>query len=874
MIRAIQELLSRLVAVVRRDRLDRDFDAELATHITLLIEQNRRRGMSSDEARRHAVLRIGGLAQTRDLHRESRGLPRLEHLLQAFSQGWRSWARAKGIAVVASAAIAVGIGSATAIYSVVNAAMLKPLPYPDGDRFVAVFAGDLQNAGRSSPLRSEDAERIQARHRSFEAFGWFRGAGKNLMIAGQPHHVEGVAVTVPLVQALNVAPAIGRWFEDETSVVLSHGLWRQLGGTSALLGQSVTLDGRSYVIGGVMPETFQLPVPGMTATGVSTDVWIPLDPTERAGAAYFSYGRLRPDVSAAVAAEDLRRVSADIVAEDGPNRARFTIHSVPLGETVSRGVRPTLVLLLGAAGLLFLITCANAAGLLLARSVARAPETALRVALGAGPGRLMTHYLAESLLVSLAGAAGGVLLSVALSPAIVSMAKGYVPRAEEISVDWSVLLFALAAAGLASLLSSVAPLWQALRTRPADVLDDGIRASAGTRSRAASQTLVVAEVALAFALLAAGAVLVAHVRGLARSSPGFDADNLLSFIVSIPGEVASDPSRRMPLQRRFVDALETIPGVDGVAFANSLPLRGCCWLTDIVPETGRVDADKSDRNSMMAVSEGYFRTMRIPLRQGRLFTDAPAASESAPVPVVVSESFAKRYWPDRNPIGASGRFDQADGTRFTVVGVVADVRNVGLDNASMPEIYRPAFRSRVETMRFVVRSTRDEASLMADVRRQVQRVDASQPVHSVAAMRRAVQDTMVLDRTVSRVTTFFAGSALLLAMAGVYGVVSYSVRQRTVEIGVRLAFGARRGSVFSMVVGSGLKLAAMGVVVGGAAAAGAVSYLGSVFRLGDPDLTPYVAATAIVALVAFAASLVPAWRATLVSPLAAIRDRP
>ena len=581
MTRSLLEALSRVVAVLRRDRLDKDFDEELAAHVALLTEQNVRQGMSRSEARRHAVLKMGGLTQTRDFHRETRGLPRLEHILQAGVHAWRSWSHAKGVAFLASAALAVGIGSTTAIYSVVNTAMLKPLPYPDGDRFVALFRGDLQDAQRHSALRSQDTERMQERNRSFDAFGWFRGAGKNMMIAGQPHHVEGVAVTVPLVQAIGVAPAIGRWFEDLTSVVLSNGLWQRLGGNPKILGEAVTLDGRSYVISGVMPSAFQLPVPGMTGTNVATDVWIPLDPQERAGPAYFAYGRLRPDVTTAMAADDLRRVAADIVAEDGPTRANFTAQIVPLRETVSRHVRPTLALLLGAAGLLFLITCANAAGLLLARSVSRAPETALRVALGAGTGRLVVQYLAESLLVCLAGAAGGVLLSVTLTPAIVSMAEGFVPRANEIAVDWSVLAFAFAAAVFAGVLSSLAPLWQALRTRPADVLADGTRTSAGVRSRGASHSLIIAEIALAFVLLAAASVLGVHVRNLGRSSPGFDAEDLLSFVVSIPGDVASDPDQRIPLQRRLVEAIDAIPGVEDVAFAQLLPMKNCCWPGNI-----------------------------------------------------------------------------------------------------------------------------------------------------------------------------------------------------------------------------------------------------------------------------------------------------
>ncbi|HYN06271.1 MAG TPA: ADOP family duplicated permease [Vicinamibacterales bacterium] len=874
MIRALREAWSRLAAIVRRRRWDQDFDEELSTHLALLTERNQRRGLTEAEARRRAILQVGGLSPIKELHRDARGFPRAEQLLQACTHAWKSWRSARGVGLVASAALAVGIGSATAIYSVVNVVMLKPLPYPDGDRFVALFAADLDDPKRHSPLRSQDAERFRDRNRAFDAFGWFRGAEKNLMVAGHPYHVGGVAVTISLVQSLGVSPAVGQWFQDNSGVVISTSLWHRLGGSSAIIGQTVTLDEVTYTVTGVMPDSFRLPVGGMTSTRIPTDVWIPLDPRERAGTAYFAYGRRRPEVPFAAAEADVRRVAAEIAAEDAGRRRGYAARVIPLRETVSRQIRPTLALLLGAAGLLFLITCASAAGLLLARSVARAPETALRVALGAGTWRLIAHYLAETLLVSLVGAVGGVLLSVTLTPAIMSMAADYVPRADEISVDGSVLLFALAAACLASVLSSVTPLWQASRIRPADVLGDGVRSSAGARSRQASQSLVVVEIALAFALLTMSAVLIFHVRNLARTSPGFEPDHVLSFVVSLPGAIANDPGTRVPLTHRLIEAVEAIPGVEEVGFANPLPMKGCCWSTSIHPDRAPVETNAAARASLMVASAGYFRTMRIPLRRGQFFTEDDGVRTPEAIPVVVSETAAKDYWGDLDPVGAYGRFDSATGTRFQVVGVVGDVKNDGLDNPTVPEIYRPALYSRVETMRFVVRSARPEASLIADVRRQVRSVDPTQPIHDVAAMQTVIQNTMTLEHTVLLLTTLFACAALLMAMLGVYGVVSYSVRLRTVEIGMRMALGATGGGVFAMIVGNGLRTAAYGVVTGGAAAFAAVFYLAQVFELAYVGPAPFISTTAIVAALTFAASFLPAWRATLMSPLVAIRNRP
>jgi predicted permease len=461
-----------------------------------------------------------------------------------------------------------------------------------------------------------------------------------------------------------------------------------------------------------------------------------------------------------------------------------------------------------------------------------------------------------------------------LTDAIVTLAADYLPRAEEIGVDWKVLLFALGAAFVASALSCLAPLWQAVQTAPADVLGEGVRASAGARSRRVSQSLVAAEIGLAFALLAVGAVLIIHVRNLSRISPGFDADQLLTFVLSVPGSIAADSGKRIPLQTRLVEAIQTIPGVDQVAFANQLPLDGCCMGTAIYPEGRPVDPSASQRTSLMAVSSEYLRTMRIPLRSGRILSDSDVVPERRSVAVLISEGAARRYWEGQDPLGAYGRFDNPSGFPFQVVGVVGDVKNNGLGNPAVPEIYIPAFFTRVETMNFVVRSARPPASLVPDIRRTVQSIDPEQPIHDVVTMREIILQAMTLERAGSFMTAFFAVAALLLATLGVYGVVSYSVRQRTVEIGTRMALGATNRDVLFLVVGGGLKMAALGVLAGGIAATGAAIYLGRVFKMGELGLSPFVYSTAIVVAVTLAASFLAAWRAALLSPMVAIRNEP
>jgi predicted permease len=793
-------------------------------------------------------------------------------------RAWRSWRSDRAIAFLAAAAFAVGIGAATAIYTVVNAVMLKPLPYRDGDRFVAIFSAAVNDPKHYGSLSLTDAQTYQERARVFDAFGWFRYAGQNLVFGGEPHHVEGVAVTLPLTRQLGVDPILGQWFQDETGVVISAPIWRRLGADSRIVGKALTLNGRSYTVTGVMPDHFQLPVAGILSAGVQTGVWMPLDPAARGEpegtALYFAYARRKPGVTFAVAEADVKRVAGEIAAEDPINHRAYTARVFDLRETVIKDIRPTLLLLLAAAALLFLITCANAAGLLLARSVARARETAMRVALGASRSQLAGHYLAESLPIALVGAVAGIVLSFKLTPAIVSMVANYLPRADEIAIDWTVVLFAAGAAILASVVSSLAPLWQALRTAPREALGEGARASAGARSRRLSQSLVVAEIALAFALLAVSAILISHLRNLSRTSAGLDADHVLTFVASIPRPIADDPAKRIPFQRRLVEALQIIPGVDAVAFANQLPLDGCCFGTNIYPEGRLADLMAGQRTSLMAISPDYFRVMGIPLRRGRLLSETDVRDDYAVS--VISQSAATRYWPDREPIGTYGRFESPSGSRFQVVGVVGDVRNDGLGNPPVPDIYILSALPvpNVERMNFVVRSGRPVAALLPEIRRAVQRVDRELPIDQVASMPGIIQRSMTLERAASVLTTFFALAALLLATLGVYGIVSYSVRHRRVEIGTRMALGATSRRVLSLIVGGGLTVTAVGVVVGSLLGLGAALYLVRAFGIGNIGSVPFVLATAIVGAVASAASAVPAWRASLLSPIVAIGDQP
>jgi predicted permease len=811
-------------------------------------------------------------------------MPKLQVVLTLIWQAWRSWKAAKGIALLAVLALAAGIGSTTAIYTVVRTVLLKPLPYRHGERFVALYGARLNEPGRES-LPYPDVLAYQRQMGSFDVFGWFRLNEFNLTSPGQPQHIHGIEVTPWLAGNLGVNPIIGRWFRDGanepgsvSTAVISHALWRRLGGNPSIVGQALTLNGRTRTILGVMPPWFRLPVGGPgTWTGLTrSDVWIPLDPVieaqDRTSGIYFCYARLKFGVTLHEAEAEAKHVAASIAKADPAGHRSYTARVDDLREAVIGEIRPTLLLLLGAAGLLLLITCANVAGLLVARSVARARETAVRVALGAAHAQLALHYFSEGLLVSLAGAAIGVLVSFALVRLVVSIASEFIPRVDEISVDWTVFLFALAAALIASVLASLAPLWQAARTLPSEVLSDGARASESMRSRRLSQWLVITEIAVAFTLLAVSAVIVAHLRNLTSVWPGFDPDHLLAFRLAVPEQEYPTAAKIVSYQKRLKEALEAIPSVDSAAFVNQLPLAGCCFTTTIFPEGSTIDIKAVRRISYLVTSPDYLRTMRIPLLQGRFLNERDTGEN--PVLAVIDQAAAKHYWPNRDPLGAYARLGGPTGSRAQIVGVVGDVRNDGLNKPPVPEIYLSNSIFALHRMNFVVRSALPENTLVPEIRRAIQRVNPAQPIYGVEMMSGVVQGSVSLERVTSLMTGFFAVAAVLMATLGVYGVVAYSVRHRTVEIGTRMALGAVRRDLLRLVIGGGVKMAAYGIAIGGIAVIAAVWILMQRFQIHDVHAASFLFSTMTIAAVAGLASFFPAWRATLLSPLVAIRNEP
>jgi predicted permease len=807
-------------------------------------------------------------------------------VLSAFSQAWASWKTAPGVALLAVVAFAVGIGSATAIFTVVNGVLLRPLPYPNSERLVTLYGAKTTEPGTFFFNSVPDLQDYQQQTTSFDVFGWFRTNRFTMSTQGEPQFVAGAAVTPDLARRLG-QPMLGQWFADDTSAVISSGFWRRLGGEPGIIGSAITLDGLRYTITGVMPPAFRLPVVTLGISGSNTEVWIPLDPSppkpEPGSGIYSAYARLKPGVSVDQAQADVKRVAAIIAAKTPERHLFYTANVNGLQEWTSPVLRATLLILLGGAGLLLLIACANVATLLLARAVVRARETAIRVALGASRRQLALRYFFEGALVSVAGAAAGAAVSAIVVRQILEAASAFVPLADTIVIDWTVLGFSAAVAVATGVLAGMAPLWQAMRTAPNAVLSEGVRASAAAPARRLSKALVIAEIGLAFTLTATSAILVVHLRNMGRVPLGFEPDGLVAFALALPRPVGVTPAerneRRRVEQARLIDAVRQTSGVTAAAFANQLTAAHCGGGGTTIYVDGRPTGALGQRVCVVVATPEFFSTMRIPLREGRLLNESDSQvgdPDTALLSIVVNETAARSYLPGRTPIGASARLNQPDGYRLEVVGVVGDVRNNGLNRAAEPQIYLvPTVGALgVNPMNVVVRSDLPADQVIAAVRRTIRQIDPTLVMENVSTVNDIVRGTMLLERLSSLVMTFFGLAALLMATLGIYGVVSYFVRQRTVELGTRMALGAVNRDLVALVLGSGLKLSLAGVALGAIALVPSVWLLGRYLEVANVGWLPLAASTAVVAFVSTAAASVPAWRTTLISPMVAMREQP
>jgi putative ABC transport system permease protein len=794
---------------------------------------------------------------------------------QDIRYGVRGLWKSPGFAAAAVLVLALGIGANSAIFSVVNAVLLRSLPYANAERLVWV-GGKVGSNPRAS-VSPADFVDYRAQSNSFEEFAASTSVAVplNLTGAGEPERLIGSAVTTNYFRAFGVKPLLGRTFnpeEEKTAggppvVVLSHGLWqRRFGADPNVIGKTVTIDGKTATIVGVAPQSFQYPA--------GTEVWAPLtfdSPEMKVRRAHFlrPIGLLKPNVSLAQAQAETDVIARRLEQQYPESNTKWSLNLVPLQEQVVGSVRTSLWVLLGAVGFVLLIACANVANLMLARATARHKEIAIRTALGASRARVVRQLLTESLLLSLLGGAVGVLLAMWSVDVLVSLAQGNVPRAAEIGIDARVLGFTLAVSVLTGAVFGLFPALRASKPDLNEVLKEGGRSSVGVRHNRVRSSLVVAEVALALMLLVGAGLLIRSFVGLQRVNPGFDPRGVLTMRVSLSRSKYAKPEQGAQFFDQLQQRVAALPGVEAVGTISELPLSGQpndTYFT--VAEHPPQDSTQQVTADFRRINHDYFHAMSIPLLRGRPFTEQEARGDAKVV--VINETLARSFFPDEDPLGKHLVIELDGKAPYEIVGVVADVRHRSLETGVYQMMYVPTLK--VSNNNLVLRTASDPAAMASAVRQQVAAIDKDQPVSAIRTMTDVLSESVAQQRFRTMLLAAFAAVALLLAAVGIYGVISYSVTQRTHEIGVRMALGAQRRDVVRLVVRGGLALTLLGVCLGLAGSFALTRVMsGLLFGVSATDPVTFAAITALLTAVALLACYLPARRATRVDPMVALR---
>ena len=804
--------------------------------------------------------------------------------------GVRVLTKKPGFTIIAVITLALGIGANSAIFSLVNGLLLRPLPYRDSERLAIIWTHspganvlqDWPSPGQFSAIKSNNTV--------FEELGIAQGYNVILTGKGAPERLAVVRSSSAMLSLLGVQPELGRAFlpeEDSTdttpAVMLTHGFWQQhFGGDRDVLGQALTLNGRSFTVVGVLPADFSLSFEVMpTVSSVQQpDLLLslrfgPKDWSKQGDENYNVLARLKPGATIMQGRAELD-AAARTLEEQYPNQyppsRRFSFSVRPLLEQVVGDVRLALLVLLGAVGCVLLIACANVANLLLARAAEREKEMAIRTALGAGRWRLVRQLLTESLL--LAGAGGGLGLTIAVwgLSALRWLNPGNIPRIQDIGVDGRVLAFTSAVVVLTGILFALAPALRSSQVSFNETLKEGGRSLVGSGNHRLRNLLVIAEMALSLILLVGAGLLIRSFIRVQQVEPGFSAHNVLSMRMSLAGPAYSDEAPRLVFYQHLWERIGRLPGVESVGGASILPLSGSISWGGITIEgydpTSGQSAIQADQR---VVSVGYFETMKAPLLSGRFFSEQDT-KDSLKV-AIVDQNMAGTYWPGADPIGKRLKLGRSDDLPWlTVVGVVANVKQYALDSDSRVALYAPHQQQAEGTLFVTVRTTTNPLSLAAAVTQAARALDPNVPVYDVKTMDQRVSESLARRRFAMIALGLFAAVAMILAAVGIYGVMSYAVTQRTREIGIRVALGAPTGDVLRLVIGQGMLMAGIGIGIGLAGAFATTRVMSSLlFGVGATDIATFALVSVAIAGVALAACFVPARRAAKVDPMVALR---
>ena len=807
----------------------------------------------------------------------------MDTIRQDIAYAVRTLLRSPGFALVAIITLALGIGANSAIFSVVNSVLLRPLPYANPDRLVMIW-GTYPDFGRTS-TSLPDFRDFRVQSTVFQEMAAFNATNSNLSLGGgEPERVGRVVATANFFQTLGARPALGRFFlpEDERGTgessaaaqpvaVVSHGLWQgRLGGTPDVLGKQITLHGRQFTVVGVAPEGFRF--------GEAADVWTPLnlDATIGRRSEFLEVvGRIKPGVPLEQVRTEMQTINRRLAEQFPETNDMIGVEVTGLHEQVVGDFRPALLALMGAVGLVLLIACANVANLMLTRAAAREREMAIRAALGAGKGRIVRQLLTESLVVALIGAALGLLLAIAAIAALRSAGPELIPRFAEVQIDPRVLTFTAGLAVITGLLFGLVPALQVKQRALGGTLRGGGRGTVGAAgTRRLRSGLVLTEVALALMLLVGAGLLMRSFNQLQQVDVGFNPEGVLTARVALPVAQYPEASQRRAFYDRLLEGVSRAPGVQSAALVSNIPLSGSAGYWSFAIE-GRPDPapGKVVDTQPFTATPALFSTLRIPLIEGRVFGAQDHAD--APRVAVINREMARRYWPDRSPVGSRITYgDPADTATqwMTVVGVVGDTRVTGLTDDPYPQTYIPAAQAEPSSMAVVLRATGDPERLAGTVGRVVRELDPALPVYDVKTMQQWLGEMIAQPRVGTTLLGVFAAVALLLAAVGIYGLISYTVAQRTTEIGVRMALGARPGDVLRLMVGQGMMPALAGIGVGIIGAWVAARLIRSMlFGVSASDPLTFGAVVFFLTGVALLAAYLPARRATRVDPMIALR---
>lgn len=808
---------------------------------------------------------------------------------QDVKYGLRALISRPSVTVIIVTTLALGIGANTAIFSVVNATLLRPLPFKDPDRIVMVWGYIPKLAQNSDKFPSSAANYLDLakQTQTFEHLAAFRQWSWQLTHAGEPEQLQGVRVSANFFEALGARPMVGSTFTSDQDqegagpvVIISYRLWqKEFGGDSQAVGKSLTLNGRAVQVAGVMPRDFEFPgsanmIPGLQFA-TTNDIWMPLamNADERGNVGSLNLaviGRLKPTVTIAQAENELRAIETTLPL----GTVGYTVNLINLQKQMVGNIQRLLLVILATVAFVLLIACANVANLLLARASARRKEMAIRRALGAGRWRIIRQLLTESVLLSLTGGLAGLLLAVWGTPLLVSVIPDKVPRIHEINVDWRVLGFALLVSVATGIVFGLAPALQASRPDLNESLKESARGTTGgLRQNRLRAFLIVSEVSLAVVLMIGATLLTKSFVRLLQVNPGFDPSHTLAMEVALPtlppSKYAKDEEQAAYF-KEVLARLDHVPGVTAAGAVLSLPLTGAEESTDLFIEgRPRPTFDQRPGADYTIVSPEYFQALEVPLLKGRQFSDRD--DKDTPGVIIINEALARRYWPDEEPVGQRLTVGFEKATR-QIVGVVGNVKQTALNGDPRPTMYLPHLQRPTGGMSIVIRTNGDPTSLSQLARMQIHSVDPSIPVTNIRTMSEVFSKSIEQQRFAMLLVGLFGVLALALATIGIYGVMSYSVTQRTHEIGLRMALGAQRADVLKLILQHGIIVSLLGVVIGVAASFGLTRVMSSLlFGVTPTDTMVFGAVSFGILAIGAIATYLPAWRATRVDPLVALR---